>query len=76
MCRAADPDLAAQTLLTWAAERGLRLEGLEVRAATLEDLFLEHAPTARSTEARFAEDARAGENARSGENSRFAEDAR
>jgi ABC-2 type transport system ATP-binding protein len=43
VCRAEDPDLAAQTLLTWAAERGLRLAGLEVRAATLEDLFLESA---------------------------------
>ncbi|MEV0615842.1 ABC transporter ATP-binding protein [Nonomuraea sp. NPDC050404] len=43
VCRAEDPDLAAQTLLTWAAERGLRLEGLEVRTATLEDLFLESA---------------------------------
>lgn len=41
VCRAEDPDLAAQKLLTWAAERGLRLTGLEVRAATLEDLFLE-----------------------------------
>ncbi|MFI6786515.1 ABC transporter ATP-binding protein [Nonomuraea sp. NPDC050383] len=40
-CRAEDPDLAAQTLLSWAAERGLRLPGLEVRAATLEDLFLD-----------------------------------
>ncbi|KAB8192651.1 ATP-binding cassette domain-containing protein [Nonomuraea phyllanthi] len=43
VCRAEDPDLAAQTLLTWAAERGLRLAGLEVRTATLEDLFLESA---------------------------------
>ncbi|MER6001538.1 ABC transporter ATP-binding protein [Nonomuraea angiospora] len=43
VCRADDPDLAAQTLLTWAAGRGLRLSGLEVRAATLEDLFLESA---------------------------------
>ncbi|MFD1547782.1 ABC transporter ATP-binding protein [Nonomuraea guangzhouensis] len=41
VCRAADPDLAAQTLLSWAAERGLRLAGLEVRTATLEDLFLD-----------------------------------
>ncbi|MGA5765675.1 hypothetical protein [Nonomuraea bangladeshensis] len=41
MCRADDPDLAAQTLLTWAAGRGLRLAGLEVRQATLEDLFLD-----------------------------------
>ncbi|HUR09346.1 MAG TPA: ABC transporter ATP-binding protein [Nonomuraea sp.] len=41
ICRAADPDLAAQTLLSWAAERGLRLAGLEVRTATLEDLFLD-----------------------------------
>ncbi|SEL16959.1 ABC transporter ATP-binding protein [Nonomuraea pusilla] len=41
VCRAADPDLAAQTLLTWAAGRGLRLAGLEVRTATLEDLFLD-----------------------------------
>ncbi|MER6945478.1 ABC transporter ATP-binding protein [Nonomuraea sp. NPDC000554] len=41
ICRADDPDLAAQTLLSWAAERGLRLAGLEVRAATLEDLFLD-----------------------------------
>ncbi|MEU4573934.1 ABC transporter ATP-binding protein [Nonomuraea sp. NPDC023979] len=41
VCRADDPDLAAQTLLTWAAGRGLRLAGLEVRAATLEDLFLD-----------------------------------
>ncbi|WP_346109744.1 ABC transporter ATP-binding protein [Nonomuraea maheshkhaliensis] len=73
VCRAADPDLAAQTLLTWAAERGLRLEGLEVRAATLEDLFLEHAPAAPG---RFAEDARGAEDARTGESSRFAEDAR
>ncbi|MEV1179056.1 ABC transporter ATP-binding protein, partial [Nonomuraea sp. NPDC049784] len=36
VCRAADPDLAAQTLLTWAAERGMRLAGLVVRTATLE----------------------------------------
>ncbi|MEV4115490.1 ABC transporter ATP-binding protein [Nonomuraea sp. NPDC049695] len=43
VCRADDPDLAAQTLLTWAAGRGLRLAGLEVRPATLEDLFLESA---------------------------------
>ncbi|MGW0200704.1 ABC transporter ATP-binding protein [Nonomuraea sp. NPDC003201] len=43
VCRADDPDLAAQTLLTWAAGRGLRLPGLEVRTATLEDLFLESA---------------------------------
>ncbi|MEU0521615.1 ABC transporter ATP-binding protein [Streptosporangium sp. NPDC006007] len=41
VCRVADPDLAAQTLLSWAAERGLRLRGLEVRTATLEDLFLD-----------------------------------
>ncbi|GAA4214258.1 ABC transporter ATP-binding protein [Microbispora amethystogenes] len=39
--QAADPDLAAQTLLSWASERGLRLRGLEVRTASLEDLFLE-----------------------------------
>ncbi|PZG08970.1 ABC transporter ATP-binding protein, partial [Nonomuraea aridisoli] len=38
VCHAADPDVAAQTLLTWAAGHGLRLE---VRAATLEDLFLD-----------------------------------
>ncbi|WP_043638180.1 ABC transporter ATP-binding protein [Nonomuraea candida] len=44
VCRAEDPDLAAQRLLTWAAERGLRLEGLEVRTATLEDLFLDTSP--------------------------------
>ncbi|MEV4564753.1 ABC transporter ATP-binding protein [Nonomuraea sp. NPDC049419] len=43
VCCADDPDLAAQTLLTWAAGRGLRLEGLEVRQATLEDLFMETA---------------------------------
>ncbi|MFF4614270.1 ABC transporter ATP-binding protein [Nonomuraea jabiensis] len=43
VCRADDPDVAAQTLLTWAAGRGLRLAGLEVRTATLEDLFLESA---------------------------------
>jgi ABC-2 type transport system ATP-binding protein len=47
ICRADDPDLAAQTLLTWAAERGLRLAGLEVRAATLEDLFLDMPRSAR-----------------------------
>ncbi|MEV0229219.1 ABC transporter ATP-binding protein [Nonomuraea sp. NPDC050786] len=47
VCRAEDPDLAAQTLLTWAAERGLRLAGLEVRTATLEDLFLDLARSAR-----------------------------
>lgn len=41
VCRADDPDLAAQALLSWAAERGLRLSGLEVRTATLEDLFLD-----------------------------------
>ncbi|MEW9548899.1 ATP-binding cassette domain-containing protein [Nonomuraea sp. NPDC050783] len=41
VCRADDPDLAAQTLLTWAAGRGLRLAGLEVRPPTLEDLFLD-----------------------------------
>jgi ABC-2 type transport system ATP-binding protein len=47
VCRAEDPDLAAQTLLTWAAERGLRLAGLEVRTATLEDLFLDLQRSAR-----------------------------
>ncbi|MFC4119277.1 ABC transporter ATP-binding protein [Nonomuraea zeae] len=47
VCRAEDPDLAAQTLLTWAAERGLRLAGLEVRTATLEDLFLDLPRSAR-----------------------------
>ncbi|MDA0635499.1 ABC transporter ATP-binding protein [Nonomuraea sp. MCN248] len=41
VCRAGDPDLAAQALLSWAAGRGLRLAGLEVRTATLEDLFLD-----------------------------------
>ncbi|MFI6497047.1 ABC transporter ATP-binding protein [Nonomuraea typhae] len=41
ICLADDPDLAAQTLLSWAAARGLRLTGLDVRAATLEDLFLD-----------------------------------
>ncbi|MFI6326420.1 ABC transporter ATP-binding protein [Nonomuraea sp. NPDC050556] len=41
VCRAEDPDLAAQTLLSWAGERGVRLRGLEVRTASLEDLFLE-----------------------------------
>ncbi|GAA3146217.1 ABC transporter ATP-binding protein [Planomonospora alba] len=41
VCRVADPDLAAQALLGWAGERGLRLRGLEVRTATLEDLFLD-----------------------------------
>ncbi|MCK2220559.1 ABC transporter ATP-binding protein [Actinomadura sp. ATCC 31491] len=41
VCRAEDPGLAAQTLLTWAAGRGLRLAGLEVRPATLEDLYLD-----------------------------------
>ncbi|MFC7587691.1 hypothetical protein ACFQYP_31430 [Nonomuraea antimicrobica] len=46
VCRTDDPDLASQKLLTWAAERGLRLEGLEVRAATLEELFLESAGSA------------------------------
>ncbi|MFD1938067.1 MULTISPECIES: ABC transporter ATP-binding protein [Nonomuraea] len=40
-CRTEDPDLAAQELLSWAAEKGLRLRGLEVRTASLEDLFLE-----------------------------------
>ncbi|MFG1944780.1 ABC transporter ATP-binding protein [Nonomuraea sp. NPDC048826] len=47
VCRAGDPDLAAQTLLSWAAGRGLRLAGLEVRTATLEDLFLDLARSAR-----------------------------
>jgi ABC-2 type transport system ATP-binding protein len=47
ICRAEDPDLAAQTLLSWAAGRGLRLAGLEVRAATLEDLFLDLARSTR-----------------------------
>ncbi|MFI6707547.1 ABC transporter ATP-binding protein [Nonomuraea sp. NPDC050478] len=47
VCRADDPDLAAQTLLTWAAGRGLRLAGLEVRTATLEDLFLDLPRSAR-----------------------------
>ncbi|GAA3119248.1 multidrug ABC transporter ATP-binding protein [Streptosporangium carneum] len=41
VCRVTEPDLAAQTLLGWAGERGLRLRGLEVRTATLEDLFLD-----------------------------------
>ncbi|MBB6344240.1 ABC-2 type transport system ATP-binding protein [Nonomuraea muscovyensis] len=47
VCRAEDPDLAAQTLLGWAAEHGLRLAGLEVRTATLEDLFLDLPRSAR-----------------------------
>ncbi|MEO3872757.1 ABC transporter ATP-binding protein [Nonomuraea sp. B12E4] len=47
VCRVEDPDLAAQTLLSWAAERGLRLAGLEVRTATLEDLFLDLRESAR-----------------------------
>lgn len=47
VCRAEDPDLAAQTLLTWAAGHGLRLSGLEIRAATLEDLFLDLSRSAR-----------------------------
>jgi ABC-2 type transport system ATP-binding protein len=46
--RVADPDLAAQTLLSWASERGLRLRGLEVRTATLEDLFLDLASGEKS----------------------------
>jgi ABC-2 type transport system ATP-binding protein len=41
ICRVADPDVAAQRLLSWAAERGLRLRGLDVHTATLEDLFLD-----------------------------------
>ncbi|GAA5045988.1 ABC-2 type transport system ATP-binding protein [Thermocatellispora tengchongensis] len=44
--RAADPDVAAQTLLGWAGERGVRLRGLEVRSATLEELFLDLAGSA------------------------------
>ncbi|NUR88253.1 MAG: ABC transporter ATP-binding protein [Nonomuraea sp.] len=47
ICRAEDPDLAAQTLLSWAAGRGLRLSGLEIRSATLEDLFLDLPRSAR-----------------------------
>ncbi|MEO3888962.1 ABC transporter ATP-binding protein [Nonomuraea sp. B5E05] len=47
VCRAEDPDLAAQTLLSWAASRGVRLTGLEVRTATLEDLFLDLSGSAR-----------------------------
>ncbi|MEO3803235.1 ABC transporter ATP-binding protein [Nonomuraea sp. B1E8] len=47
VCRAEDPDLAAQTLLSWAAARGVRLAGLEVRTATLEDLFLDLSRSAR-----------------------------
>ncbi|NUP00323.1 MAG: ABC transporter ATP-binding protein [Nonomuraea sp.] len=47
VCRAEDPDLAAQTLLSWAAGRGLRLSGLEIRPATLEDLFLDLPRSAR-----------------------------
>ncbi|SDK82467.1 ABC transporter ATP-binding protein [Nonomuraea jiangxiensis] len=47
VCHAEHPDLAAQTLLSWAAERGLRLPGLEVRTATLEDLFLDLRESAR-----------------------------
>nr|BFE88495.1 ABC transporter ATP-binding protein [Planobispora longispora] len=46
VCRVEDPDLAAQTLLGWAGERGVRLRGLEVRTATLEDLFLDLAGNA------------------------------
>ncbi|MFI6477728.1 ATP-binding cassette domain-containing protein [Nonomuraea sp. NPDC050663] len=41
VCSADDPDLAAQTLLGWAAAQGVRLRGLEVRTASLEELFLE-----------------------------------
>jgi ABC-2 type transport system ATP-binding protein len=47
VCRVDDPDLAAQRLLSWASERGLRLAGLEVRTATLEDLFLDMARSDR-----------------------------
>lgn len=46
--RVPDPDLAAHALLDWAAGRGLRLRGLEVRTATLEDLFLDLATDERS----------------------------
>ncbi len=40
ICRVPEPDVAAQRLLGWAGERGLRVRGLDVHAATLEDLFL------------------------------------
>ncbi|GAA2851636.1 ABC transporter ATP-binding protein [Streptosporangium fragile] len=50
VCRVPDPDLAAQTLLSWAGERGLRLRGLQVRTATLEDLFLDLAERENATE--------------------------
>ncbi|MER7129341.1 ABC transporter ATP-binding protein [Streptosporangium saharense] len=46
--RVPDPDLVAHALLDWAAGRGLRLRGLEVRTATLEDLFLDLATDERS----------------------------
>ncbi|OUC94417.1 ABC transporter ATP-binding protein [Streptosporangium minutum] len=53
ICRVADPDLAAQTLLSWAGERGLRLRGLEVRTATLEDLFLDLAASSATGQEEF-----------------------
>ncbi|MEU7983758.1 ABC transporter ATP-binding protein [Streptosporangium canum] len=53
VCRVADPDLAAQTLLSWAGERGLRLRGLEVRTATLEDLFLDLAASSATGQKEF-----------------------
>ncbi|RJL32456.1 ABC transporter ATP-binding protein [Bailinhaonella thermotolerans] len=41
ICRVADLDTAARDLMAWAAARGVRPRGLEVRQATLEDLFLD-----------------------------------
>ncbi|WP_084962328.1 ABC transporter ATP-binding protein [Thermoactinospora rubra] len=60
VCRVEDPDLAAQTLLGWAAARGLRLRGLEVRRASLEELFLEVGADAGIADGQRGEGARHG----------------
>jgi ABC-2 type transport system ATP-binding protein len=41
LLEAADPVLALNSLTGWALDRGVRLEGLEVRRPSLEDVYLE-----------------------------------
>ncbi|WP_066376010.1 ABC transporter ATP-binding protein [Herbidospora mongoliensis] len=41
----AEPETAAHTVLGWAARRGVRVTGLDVRQATLEEIFLDVAET-------------------------------
>jgi ABC-2 type transport system ATP-binding protein len=48
--RTTDPTTSLHRLTSWAVERGIRLEGLEVRRPSLEDVFLELTAGEEATE--------------------------